>query len=497
VPCGGACSFAATLLFLLKKITLFLPWAVSLAAFAAPETPSESLKIEALRTQVETLSQAVATLRQELRQQQKRWETFTASATTVLAPIPENREVHSSHHHHHHHHHDHDHDHPHPQPPPTAWFNPEISASVDFVTSYSRLANQWNFVLRDVELMVQSRIDQYARAYVILNAETPLIPTESSNLFEHTHVVLEEAAIATTSLPWGLELKAGQFFADFTMEGKLHAHELPFVDRPPSLQAAIGGETMARGVELSWRAPVHPYLRFTGGIVDHIGHDTPATNRLYGEAHDESDHHHHHNGATVFAERHNRPLGSLTAYGRAVTLLELAHQASLQLGLNYAQGDHGRQIGSIDAKFQWKPYATRNDLFEMGGEALWARQAGTLSEEASGHGHQERASTRAAGGYVYAQYRFGRYWQPGIRLDYTHIRGLELDEEEHPHSFTNNLLTASAYLTLYLSDANRLRLQVNYLHASRDIVPRQGRDEWQAFFQWTVILGAHRHPHLP
>lgn len=372
----------------------------------------------------------------------------------------------------------------------------------DFVTSYSKQAHQWNFVLRDLELIVQSQITRHARAYLILNAETPLAPTESASFFRHTEIVLEEAALVTTSLPWGLELKVGQFFADFSMLGKLHAHELPFVDRPPSLDAVLGGETLARGVELSWLAPTQPRLRFIAGVVDHIGHDTPATNRLYGGHSHHGGHHHSHDSATVFDDGSHRPFGSLTVYGRAVTLLELGRQTALHLGADYAWGDYGRHVASLDARLHWHP--NPHDLFELGGEALWSQQSGQLSEEASGHHHDHghhyhpaRATTHAAGGYVYAQYRFGQHWQPGIRFDYTHLNGFELDEDEHSQRFTSRQLTTSAYLTYHISEVNRLRLQASYIHAGRHLLPRQGRAEWQVFFQWTIILGAHRHADHP
>jgi len=336
--------------------------------------------------------------------------------------------------------------------------------------------------------MVQSNVDQYARAYVILNAETELAPTENLGLFEDSHLGVEEAAIVTTSLPWGLELKAGQFFADFTRLGKVHSHDLPFVDRPLSLDATIGGETKARGFELNWVPPTAHYFRLTAGLVDHIGAEPAITNRLF-NADDEE--------ARAFADRRNRPFRSLTGYGRAVTLLELGRSTVLHLGADYAQGDGGRRIATADTKLSWQPDPAKYDLFEAGGEALWTRQHGTLSDEATPDGLFRRGTANAAGGYVYAQYRFGKLWQPGVRLDYTHANAFELDENDTPERFANNLWTYSAYLPLNLSEFNRLRLQLNYVNASRDIVPGKGSSDLQAFFQWTVILGSHKHPFMP
>lgn len=373
-------------------------------------------------------------------------------------------------------------------------FNPDISAAIDFITSYSKSANQWNFALRNVEVMIQSDVDQYAHAYIILNAETELAPTERLAPFDSARIAVEEAAIETTSLPWGLQLKAGQFFADFTRLGKVHSHDLPFVDRPLSLDAVIGGEAVARGFELNWLPPAAHYFRLTGGLVDNIGAELPITGRL---KHDEDEE------AAAFADRVNRPFRSLMGYARAATLLEIGQKGVLHLGTDYAQSSTNkttstrRQIASADAKLEWQPDPAKYDRFEVGAETLWTKQSGRFSEEAD---EATRVtpydSASAYGGYLYAQYRFGKQWEPGVRVDYTRASQFCLSDESLDR-FTTDTWTYSTYLTFNLSEFNRLRLQVNYVNASNEIVPGKGRSDLQAFFQWTVILGAHKHPFMP
>jgi hypothetical protein len=117
--------------------------------------------------------------------------------------------------------------------------------------------------------------------------------------------------------------------------------------------------------------------------------------------------------------------------------------------------------------------------------------------------YQPSGSASAAGGYVYAQYRFGKLWQPGVRVDYTHSDTFQLtgcDENGDPDSFgksRNNVWTYSAYLTMNLSEFNRLRLQLNYVNGQEDLVPGKGCNDLQAFFQWTIVLGAHKHDFAP
>jgi hypothetical protein len=483
------------------------------APVSQPSSSASAADVEKLRQQVEALTQTVGTLQKQLDSQQQRWDNFNTPATVALAPMP----------------------HPSPNaasasangvPSPqveqlqndvdelktaqrqakTGMFNPDISAAVDFITSYSKKTNNVNFTPRDVELMVQSNVDQYAKAYIVFNAESELEPMEKRGLFEDTKVGVEEAAIQTTSLPWGLQLKGGQFFADFTRMDKVHSHDLPFVDRPRSLDEIIGGEAQARGFELTWLVPTEHYWRLTGGIVDNIGADDPITNSLLNADFTTND-------AAAFADRENRPFQSLMAYGRAATLVDLSPGTVLHLGADYAKASQNtrRQIASADAKLEWQPDPAKYDLFETGGELLWTKQSGLFSSDALDAADEyvnqpwfkPSGDSSASGGYVYAQYRFGKLWQPGVRLDYTHTNTYQLGEANGDgcvdilDKIDNNIWTYSAYLTLNLSEFNRLRFQLNYVNASEDLGAGKGRNDLQAFFQWTIVLGAHKHDFAP
>jgi len=503
------------ILLALKKT---IPILVAVAAFntarlfaqnAPEQTPAD---LETLRRQVEALTKTVNALQHQLDEQKNISKSFNAPSTTVLAPISATpatteapavststsadiEQIRS----------DVDELKTSQRQLKSGLFNPDISAAVDFITSYSGKANNVNFTVRDAEIMLQSNVDQYARAYIVFNAETELAPTEPLGIFKKASPGVEEAAIRTTALPCGLQLKAGQFFADFTRLDKVHSHDLPFVDRPRSLTDIIGGEDAARGFELTWLAPMEHYVRLTGGVVDNIGADLPTTSTL--QTPDGS-----LNNASAFNDPINRPFQSLMGYGRAATLVDLGCGKVLHLGADYAKGSEGirRQIASADAKLEWQPDPAKYDMFETGGELLWTKQSGQLADDTLWQSpsndvlfSQPTGSTSAAGGYVYAQYRFGKLWQPGVRVDYTHSNTFQLLDTDNNGDadslgkINNNVWTYSAYLTLNLSEFNRLRLQLNYVNGSEDIVPGKGRNDIQAFFQWTVVLGAHKHDFAP
>lgn len=457
--------------------------------------------MEALRQQLLELREEVGSLRKELRNQQERWAGFNAPAESALAPALGNH-------------------HPAHEAPasqvdiPEAGhhsqggaFNPDISAAIDFITSWSGQANQWNFTLRNVEITLQGEVDHFARGVIVLNGETELSARENLDPLEHANVVIEEAVIETTSLPWGLQLRAGQFFADFTRLGKLHGHDLPFVDRPLALEQGIGGEARARGFELSWLPPVPHETRLTVGLVDNIGSETPTTGVLAG--HDDEEHGgeggHHHGGPALYEGGGSRSFRTLTAYARAATLFELGGNAVLRVGGDYAQTSANkhraptRRIASGDAVVQWRPDPARPDQLEVGAEALWTEQSGYISshlrEEAENGERFASAPVRTslAGGYGYAQYRIGRKWTPGFRVDYTSARRFGMADEEL-QKVTQETWAWSGYLTLQLSEFNRLRLQLSYVDSNQPLGPSGlTRNDFQAFLQWTVFLGGHKH----
>lgn len=374
-------------------------------------------------------------------------------------------------------------------------FNPEISAAVDTIGSYSASANNLDITVRNIEVMVQSNVDQFARAYLVLNAESGLDPLTRTNPFADLSVGVEEAAIETTSLPFGLAVKAGQFYADFTRLGKVHSHELPFVDRPASEEGILGGEAKARGFEVNWVPPVDHYLRLTAGAVDNIGGDTPVT-AAFTTLGDEL--------SNLFAVTTHRSLGDVTYYGRAATIFELGDHTSLNLGVNYAHGrEQGtRQVASADFKLTWLPDPASFDRFQVSGEILHGKTEGNFGSKALAAGGPVQGSSAADGAYLYAQYRIGKDWEPGIRYDWFRPEAWA-ETDSNSDGIADGLIrsqtvqnSVSAYLTYNLSEFNLLRFQVSYLKGDSNAFAGKN-DDWFAFLQWSAIIGAHKHSFQP
>ncbi len=366
-------------------------------------------------------------------------------------------------------------------------FNLQVSLILDTIGSYSASANNTNLIMRDIELVLDSDVGELAHAYAVFNAGTELDPWSKTDPFEDASLGVEEAAIETTRRPYGLGLKVGQFFADFSRLGKLHSNELPFTDRPVALEAILGGETKARGVEFSWVPPTHRRTRFTVGAVDQIGAETAVTGVFETLNGEESD---------LFSSKSDRSFHDLTWYTRAQTGFDLSDGLSLSLGADFARGtDAGtRQLASCDFLLTWAPDSTGDDRLEVGGEFLHGNNAGTFASDALFVGSPSHGSSTANGAYIYAQYRLGKQWEPGIRYDWFRPETWsETDSNANGIAdglarSTSTLNVVSAYLTCHLNETNRLRFEVSRFQG--DSGSFDGRDgDWVSYLQWTVILG--------
>ena len=363
-------------------------------------------------------------------------------------------------------------------------FNPAIGLIVDTVASYKGQQGG-NFELRSAELGLSASVDPFARAWAII--------TGSNAGFE-----LEEAAIATTSLPYNLSVQGGRFFADFGRLSKFHDHDLPFVNRPVVLDEYVDGESQADGVQGSWLVPIGQYLTLTGGMYNKIGADNERVSNLT-----------------------SRQLSDFTYLGRAATFFSLTDANSVDLGLSFAgtprvAEDLGepRYLGGLDLTYRWIPLASSGYRgFIWGTEVLVnsenqpvggfpddtavtneARLATALDAPIASPGvsrtpyrlsalAQQDATAplvfqrkNAVGLYSYAEYRFSRQLFGGFLFDWT----------ESIDPGVGDTIAYSPYLTLWASEFQRFRLEYTRFEAPGD-------HENQFFLQWTVIIGSHVH----
>ena len=111
-----------------------------------------------------------------------------------------------------------------------------ISLDSVFALAYSSAANlhdievgdhdpqQRGFNARNTELAFDGAVDPYFEGFANI-----VFLLDNDN---QTEVELEEAFMQTTSLPYNLQLKGGQFFAAFGRLNPTHPHTWDFADTP-------------------------------------------------------------------------------------------------------------------------------------------------------------------------------------------------------------------------------------------------------------------------
>jgi hypothetical protein len=329
-------------------------------------------------------------------------------------------------------------------------FNPAIGFIVDTVGSYRGKQGGSNFEFRSGELGISASVDPFVRGYAILNG------TQDG-------VEVEEAAIATTSLPYNLAIKGGRFFADFGRLSKFHDHDLPFVNRPHVLDEYVGGESQGDGVEASWLVPLSQYLTLTAGTYNKIGAENERVSN---------------DVPRNFSEN--------TYLGRAATFFSLSDANSIDLGVSGGftprvkeDGGSDRILSGVDLTYRYSP------LSQAAYRGLvWGTEVLMNSEDRPVGGFPDQPSPtpldfrrkNAVGLYSYLEPRLTRRFYPGFLFEWV--------QDVNPG--VGDTLAYSPYFTIWASEFQRLRLQYTRLESP-------GLHENEFFVQWTVILGSHVH----
>jgi hypothetical protein len=341
--------------------------------------------------------------------------------------------------------------------------NPEITAFLDMGGSLStdadnKARNRFNF--REAEVDLRAAVTPRADGVLVIaigeEIEDPFGDVEVNTEFE-----LEEGYLDVHTLPWDLALRAGKFRSAFGRSNLLHTHDLPQVTRPLAVQAFLGSEGLSTvGASLGWLVP-NPwdrYLELTAQVVNADGGaESPI---LEGPGAD--------NPAA---------LSHLTFFQ------DVGETGSVELGTSflYSQGSRDRKDGytvGADLTYLWRDPAKpdfRSLLLQ--GELFWSNND---YKDGTGGGDNW-------GFYAFGQYQFAQNWYAGIRGDYTDLLDFEVMRRK------NSAWGVSSYVSWYLNEALRLRLE--YQHLDRDLVGGDDTEE-ALLLGVTFYLGAHPpHPY--
>ena len=173
---------------------------------------------------------------------------------------------------------------------------------------------------------------------------------------------LEEAFAESTSIPYGLKLKAGQYYTDFGRHNPQHPHTWQFVDMPFGWTRMLGPDGMrGAGAQMSWLLPVETPITLTGGVQNANG-ETMSSFVNPGEEEGDDHGHGHADVESTFGEQRGREVRSLDDLvwtGRGTASFDLDDEwttlfgGSAAYGPNSAGSSANTTLLGFDATARW------------------------------------------------------------------------------------------------------------------------------------------------
>ncbi len=274
---------------------------------------------------------------------------------------------------------------------------------------------------------------------------------------------VEEAYFQTLTLPAGLTLRAGRFFAGIGYLNEQHPHQWDFVDEPLVYRALLGGQYGDEGLRLRWLAPSDRFLELGAELLR--GSGFPAG----GASHDG-------NGAYTLSVHTGGDVGFSHAWRAGFSCLN-ADAADRAGSAGRGFSGHSR-VYVADLVWKWAPQGNPYRHYaQLQGEYL-------LRDEDGAYGATPYRGTQR-GWYLQGVYQFVPRWRAGLRYGTVKAddpgaayAGTPLEPAGHRPQRTSVMVDYSN------SEYSRLRLQY-----SRDA--SQPTLDHRVFLEYIMSLGAH------
>ena len=301
--------------------------------------------------------------------------------------------------------------------------------------------NQNGFTMQQVELSIGGAVDPYfdAQVYIIFQIDAD----------GDTVVELEEAFFTSRSLPWGLQVKGGQYFTEFGRHNPQHPHIWSFVDQPVVLSRFFGGDGLrSQGARASWLMPTDWYSEINFGMQNPKGETVTS----FLNAPDEEI------GGHTLIDRDVRNFSDLLYTARWLNGFDLSESLSMNVGVSGLWGPNASgtktdtHIYGADLYLKWQAAYTQRGFpfFSWHTEILRRRY------EAGDPGDPDRETLEDWGLFSQALWGFRPGWVAGLRWEYATADG---DNAADPERDTRKRLSPN--LTWYPTEYSKLRLQYN------------------------------------
>ncbi|MDX2424706.1 MAG: hypothetical protein QNK15_00465 [Cycloclasticus sp.] len=301
--------------------------------------------------------------------------------------------------------------------------------------------NQNGFTVQNVELSIGGTVGPYfdAKAHIIFQIDAD----------GETVVELEEAFFTTRSLPWGLQVKGGQYFTEFGRQNPQHPHTWAFVDQPVVLSRFFGGDGLrGQGVRASWLMPTDWYSELYFGVQNPKGET--ATSFLNGPGEEI--------GGYTLVDRDARDFGDLLYSARWLNGFDLSETLSMNLGVSGLWGPNASgtttdtNIYGADLYLKWQPLSSQRGFPFI----AWHTEILKREYEAGDPGDLSSETLRDRGLFTQVLWGFKPGLVAGLRAEYASADG---NTSTDPLRDTRKRLSPN--LTWYPSEYSKVRLQYN------------------------------------
>jgi hypothetical protein len=334
---------------------------------------------------------------------------------------------------------------------------------------------QRGFNARNLEIALDGAVDPYFEGFanIVFKLDN----------HDETEVEVEEAFMQTTTLPWGLQLKGGQFFAPFGRINPTHPHTWDFADAPLVHGRLLGPDGLRGvGVQAAWVMPLPWYSQLLVAVQNGEG-GTGYSFRNPGE-----------DGTFFGRETIDRQVGSLNELllaPRWESSFDLTPTQTVLFGVSAAFGandtgpDSSTQIYGADLFYKWKP------VNAAGGWPFVKWQSEIMFRDfdagrGAGNSFPVSETFHDWGAYSQVVWGFKERWTTGLRGDYLHMDDSSFTDD--PDRVSRERISAD--LTWYPSEFSKLRLQYNHDFLDGNHF-NDGGDEDSVFLQFEFALGAH------
>lgn len=334
---------------------------------------------------------------------------------------------------------------------------------------------QRGFNARNAEIALDGAVDPYFEGFANI-----VLKLDNNN---STEIELEEAFLQTTSLPYGLQVKGGQFFDAFGRINATHPHTWEFADSPLVNGRLLGADGLRGvGAQIAWTVPVPWYSQVIFAVQNGRGGTgysfrNPGDNGIF------------YGRMTI--DREASALHDLVYVPRIENSFNpsdtqtVLFGASGAFGMNETGSNTHTQIYGADFLYKWKSARAEGGFpfVKWQTEAMYRRfEAGRGLDNL----FPVSETFRDWGLYSQVLWGFKKGWVAGIRGDYLHMQESAFTDDETRQSRTR----ISANITWYPTEFSKLRLQYNhdFLEANAFLA---ARDADSIFLQFEFILGAH------